>query len=54
VDRGAAALFCPVPGKRRERLRKQIVILKTFWDISSTLRGRRLKEMIEDNWARQG
>ncbi len=50
IDKGLAAMFCPVPFARRERLKKQIVILKQFWDISSCLRARRLVEIIHDNW----
>ena len=50
VDRGFTPLFCPVPSVRRERLRKQIVLLKTFWDISSELRGRRLRAILDDNF----
>ncbi len=48
-DKGATSMFCPVPSARRERLKKQIVILKTFWDISSCLRARRLCEIMADN-----
>jgi hypothetical protein len=50
IDRGAAAMFCPVPSGRRDRLKKQIAILKTFWDISSNVRKRRLLSIIQDNW----
>jgi len=50
IDKGAAALFCPVPLARKERLKKQIIMLKTFWDISSFQRYKRLKEIINDNW----
>lgn len=50
LDKSGAALFCPVPRSRRERLRKQIVVLKSFWDISSNLRERRLWEILSDNW----
>lgn len=50
IDKGAVSRFCPVPSVRRRRLRAQIAILKTFWDISSSLRARRLKEIIRDNW----
>jgi hypothetical protein len=51
IDRGAPAMFCCVPSTRRGRLRKQIAILKTFWDISSALRARRLYQIIKDNWS---
>jgi hypothetical protein len=50
IDKDGAAMFCPVPSARRRRLRKQIVVLKTFWDISSNLRERRLWQIISDNW----
>ncbi len=46
IDRGNAALFSPVPLARRVRLLKQIVLLKTFWDISSGLRARRLWRLV--------
>ena len=45
-DKGAAAMFCCVPKARRERLLKQIVIIKSFWDVSSELRARRLLDML--------
>ncbi|HUW81402.1 MAG TPA: hypothetical protein VMZ31_01250 [Phycisphaerae bacterium] len=51
IERGAAALFCPVPSVRRDRLKREIVVLKSFWDISSHLRARQLHEIITDNWA---
>jgi len=50
IDKGAAQSFCAVPEARRTRLRMQIAMLKTFWDISATLRGRRLYEMINNAW----
>ncbi len=46
-DKSAASMFCPVPSARRERIRRQIVILKTLWDVSSCLRARRLNEIID-------
>ena len=46
ADKGAAALFCCVPEARRRRLLKQIAILKSFWDVASELRARRLLEML--------
>jgi hypothetical protein len=51
IDAGTAAMFSPVPAARADRLRSEVVILKTFWDMSSSLRARRLKEIIRDNWA---
>ena len=50
IDRGAASMFCPVPTARRWRLRRQISIAKTLWDISSALRARRLAQIMKDNW----
>lgn len=50
IDRGAPSLFCPVPSARRKRLLKQIVIIKSFWGISSSMRLRRLEEILSDNW----
>lgn len=50
IDKGSAQMFCPVPSARRSRLRREIVILKSFWDISSNLRERRLWEILSDNW----
>jgi hypothetical protein len=46
LDRGAAAMFCPVPSDRQKRLKKQIVVLKNLWDVSSSLRARRFVEII--------
>jgi len=51
IDKGFAAMFCPVPGSRKTRLRKQIVIIKTLWNLSTVLRARRLMEMLYDNWS---
>lgn len=50
IDRGAAAMFCAIPKVRGRRLQQQISILKTFWDMASHFRGRRLCEIIDDNW----
>jgi hypothetical protein len=50
ADKGAASMFCPVPWARRQRLRRQIVLLKSLWDISSALRARRLREIVSYNW----
>ncbi len=50
LDWGTSAFFCPVPSIRRWRLRREIVLLKSFWDISLASRGRRLWEMITANW----
>jgi hypothetical protein len=50
IDKGATSMFCPVPSARRERLRKQIAVIKTLWDISSSLRERRLRLILYDNF----
>lgn len=49
ADTGAAALFCPVPSGRSKRLRKQIVIFKSLWDVASELRARRLLDILLSN-----
>ena len=49
IDRGKAASFCAVPAARRVRLKKHICMLKTFWDISSSLRARRFAQMLEED-----
>jgi hypothetical protein len=50
VERGVAAMFTPVPSERSNRLKREIVILKTFWDIAANLRARRLHEIVSDVW----
>ncbi len=45
ADKGRAFLNCCIPHCRRERVKKQITIIKSFWDISSELRARRLLEL---------
>jgi hypothetical protein len=50
VDRGLNCLFSCSPDARRKRVLKQIVVFKTCWDISSSLRARRLRDMLLDNW----
>jgi len=50
IDPGRTTMFCPVPAARRERIRRQITVLKTCWDIASTLRARRLWLMLRDNF----
>jgi len=52
-DKGATAAFCPVPSSRRKRLKKQIVMLKTLWDIESAFKSRRLSDIISDNWPKE-
>ena len=53
-ERGNPRMFCPLPSKRMERLRKYVSILKTFWDISSKLRARRFCQMMRDNFPQTG
>ena len=48
IEKGATSMFCPVPTSRRQRLRKQIVLLKTFWGISALQRDQQLHNIIED------
>ena len=48
-ETGRTAMYCPVPSCRRMRLRRQIVVLKTLWDVSSNHRARRLLRMVLDN-----
>jgi hypothetical protein len=48
LDLGCGSMFCPVPTSRRRRLRKQIALFKTLWDVSSILRARRLWRLIND------
>jgi len=50
VDKGSAEMFCSVPDARRIRLRKEIAVLKTLWDLSSKFRARRLNEIITENF----
>jgi hypothetical protein len=50
IDAGMSTMFCPVPEARRFRLRRQIAMFKTFWNIGSVLRGRRLEIILKENW----
>jgi hypothetical protein len=52
IDRGSAFMFCCVPDERGKRLQRQIAVLKTFWEVAANLRGRRVHDIIEDNWNR--
>jgi hypothetical protein len=54
IDRGAAAMFCPVPEARQTRTRKQIALRKTMRDIAATLHGRRLYRIIVDTLMTHG
>jgi hypothetical protein len=49
ADKGAADLFSCVPAARRGRLLKQIVVIKSFWDLASEFRARRLLDMLLSN-----
>lgn len=49
LDHGAVAFFSPVPSSRRQRLQHYIVLAKTFADIASSLRARRLRDILRDN-----
>ncbi len=49
-ERGRVSMFCTAPSARRRRLRKQLAVLKTFWEISAEHRARRLKQMVCDNF----
>ena len=53
IDRGAASLFCCSPKERGHRTQQHIAIIKSLWDIGSHLRGRRMCEIIDDNWGEQ-
>lgn len=45
MDRTATNLFCCVPGERRRRTGWRIALFKTFWDIASRNRARRLRAL---------
>ena len=47
-DQGVTPMHCPVPNERRKRLLRQVVVVKTLWDISSSFRARRLRELLVD------
>lgn len=40
-------LFCCLPSKRRQRLQRQITLLKTLWHISSKLKANRFTSLID-------
>lgn len=48
VDRGSASMFCPVPVLRSDRLKRQIVLFKTFWDIAAYQRTIILKKILSE------
>jgi hypothetical protein len=47
VEAGSAAMFSPLPHARKDRLRGEIALIKTLWDISSSLRARRFEEILD-------
>jgi hypothetical protein len=52
-ETGRTPMYSASPRARAQRLRKQIAAIKTFWDVSSNLRARRLYWMFEDNFGEQ-
>jgi hypothetical protein len=42
-------LFCCKPPKRRERLQRQIALLKTLWNTASQIKARRFKSLIQNS-----
>lgn len=50
LDSSHGELYCVDPRQRRARLQREIVILKTLWDISTFLRAERLFKIILDCW----
>ena len=50
ADRNFNGLFTTDLKKRRELMLDRIVIIKTFWDISTAMRARRFKHLMEEAW----
>ncbi len=50
VDRSEPSMYCCIPFEHGQRVKRQVALLKTFWDIAANLRGRRLNEAMQDNW----
>lgn len=46
IDGTYGGLLCVEPTARRERLRREVVILKSFWDLSTHLRSDRLDRIL--------
>ena len=46
IDRNLSGLFSADPEARGDYIRKRITFIKTLWDISSNLRGRRMMEIL--------
>ncbi len=47
LDRTLNGIISTVPESRREFMQKRIVVIKTFWDISTNLRARRMKDILD-------
>jgi hypothetical protein len=50
LDRPLGGWFSADPTTRGARLTRQIVVLKSLWDMSTHLRGRRLEELLLEMW----
>lgn len=46
IERGNPRPFSPLPAVRRDRLTREIVSLKSLWNISTKMRGRRLQDIV--------
>jgi hypothetical protein len=53
LDHSNPRHFCSDPEWRSDRLRREIVVLKQLWDLSTLLRARRLKDIISFHWPSQ-
>ena len=47
LDRSYGGIFCACPQPRRKRLGQQVVMVKSFWDMSTRFKGRRLESILE-------
>jgi len=50
LDHSNPRHFCSDPERRSDRLRREIVVLKQLWDLSTLLRARRLTDIISYHW----
>lgn len=50
LDRTLNGLVCAVPKVREQHIRSRVAVIKTLWDISTNLRARRLKSILEATW----
>ena len=50
LDRNFNGLVSADLETRRQYMRNRVVVLKTFWDISTNFRARRLNELMEIAW----